>query len=231
MKRTHDKFYLNENNHTVKQSFIEVADAIDIHPFKSIADVGCATGAFPFYLKQRFPTACITGVEYSDPLIKKAAIDFPDIKFIKGDVMSKKSIKQKYDIITMLGVLSIFDDYSIALDNVFSWLNPKGKIILHNMVSEYDIDVFVKYKYSSIEYDQSKIESGWNIISIQSLDLVAKRNNAKILSNKKFSLNIELAVQKDKIRSWTEPNIFGEMDIYNALHIRQPQKIVVLQKN
>ena len=42
------------------------------------------------------------------------------------------------------------------------------------MVSEYDIDVFVKYKPSSEIFEKSDLESGWNIISKKSLEIVAK---------------------------------------------------------
>ena len=230
MKRTHDKFYLNENNNSIKQVFVEVADLIDMKKFKSIADVGCATGAFPNYLKQRFSMAEITGIEYVEELLDKAKNDFPNISFLQGNVLEKKSIEKKFDVITLLGVLSIFDDYRHALNNLLSWLQPKGRLILHNMVSEYDIDVFVKYKPSSEVFEKSDLESGWNIISKKSLEIVAKSNNSKVIFCEPFILNVELSKKKDLMRSWTEDNISGGKDIFNALHIRQPQKIVIIEK-
>ena len=81
MKRTHDKFYFNENNKNVKESFVAVADVISRQKFSSIADVGCATGAFPYYLKKRFPSSHIEGIEYLDSLLNKAVTDFPNISF------------------------------------------------------------------------------------------------------------------------------------------------------
>ena len=59
-----------------------------------------------------------------------------------------------------------------------SWLKPKGKFILHNCISEYDIDVFVKYAPSNNSYSADNLESGWNIISEKSLRLVAEKNSA-----------------------------------------------------
>lgn len=229
-KRTHDELYLEENNLNVKQAFVEVANAIEFKKFKSIADVGCATGAFPRYLNTRFPDAKITGIEYLNSLIKKAKSDFPHIPFLKGDVLDKESIKKKFDVITMLGVLSIFDDYEVVLKNVIGWIKPKGRLILHNMVSEYDIDVFIKYSPSSNKFDTNQQESGWNIISEKSLELVAKNNGAKVAFTKPFLLNLNLNKQADIMRSWTEENSLGHNDIFNALHIRQPQKIIVIEK-
>ena len=164
-------------------------------------------------------------------LLKKASQDFNGINFVRGNVLDRNSISQKYDVITLLGVLSIFDDYSKVINNVLSWLNPSGRLILHNMISEYDFDVFIKYAPSDKQFSEDKHESGWNILSEKSLSLVAKENNAKIIFSKKFKLNVELKKRNDLIRSWTEKNIYGEKDIFNALHIRQPKKIIVIQKS
>jgi trans-aconitate methyltransferase len=231
MNRTHDKFYLAEDIKKVKQSFCEVAEVIKFKKkITSIADVGCATGIFPDYLSKQFPETKIFGIEYLDVLLHKASDNFPDISFIKGDVLDRNSVSVKFDVITMLGVLSIFDDYHSVLTNTLSWLEPKGQLILHNMVSEYDVDVFVKYTPSSLKPDFEKLESGWNIISQKSLEMVAEANNAKVIYSKPFMLNVDLIKRDDVIRSWTETNISGHKDIFNALHIRQPQRIIVIEK-
>ena len=210
MKRSHDKFYLDENNHNIKQAFVDVANEIDGLVFNSIADIGCAAGAFSNYLSARFPRSNITGIDYLQPLIDKATMDFPHIRFIKGNILDGNSIQDKFDIITMMGVLCIFDDYKLVLENALSWLNPNGKLILHNMISEYDIDVFIKYQPSRLEPDLHELESGWNIISEKSLSLVVEKCDARILSTKRFDLGIELKKQADVMRSWTETNVVGK---------------------
>ena len=230
MKRTHDKFYLNENNKNDKESFVAVADVISRQKFSSIADVGCATGAFPHYLKKRFPSSHIEGIEYLDSLLNKAVTDFPNISFSKGNVLDKESVTKKFDVITMLGVLELFDDCHTVLRNVLSWLNPKGRLILNNLINEYDIDVFIKYRPSSDNYIETELESGWNIISKKSLELFTKQNNSRLVSCEDFSISVDLPKQRDVMRSWTETNLSGSKDIFNALHIRQPFKIVVIEK-
>jgi SAM-dependent methyltransferase len=230
MKRMHDEFYLDENNSTVKQSFVEVADEIARESFETIADIGCATGAFPSYLKARFPHQEIIGIEFLDSLRLKAESDFPLLDFRYGNVLDKTSVTQTLDVITMLGVLCIFDDYKSVIENVLSWLNPGGRLILHNMVSEFEVDVVIKYKKSSLDPSLSDLESGWNIISEKSLSLVATQNNAKIISSRPFSLKVDLQKNDDVMRSWTEANAKGDNDIFNELHIRQPQRIVEIKK-
>ncbi len=231
IKREHDQFYLNEDNKKTKQMFVEVANEVARESFKTIADIGCATGAFPNFLKTRFPKIEIVGIDYKDNLISKAKRDFPELEFCYGNVLDKNSIKKKFDVITLIGVLSIFDDYKKALDNLISWLNPSGRLIISGMVSEFEIDVFTKYKPSSLEYNEKDLESGWNIISNKSLELAALSNNSKIISSKPFKLNLELQKQKDVLRSWTEERLDGNKDIFNALHIRQPHRIVTIKKN
>ena len=52
-----------------------------------------------------------------------------------------------------------------------------------------------------------------------------------ILQGKRIAITaIDLEQQEDLMRSWTEENILGEKDIFNALHIRQPHKIAVIDK-
>ncbi len=232
MKREHDRFYLTEDSSKIKDSFIAVANEIEESFTGSVADVGCATGAFPAYLKKRFPSADISGIEYVDALLEKAKEDSPSINFIKGDLMNETSISQRFDIITMLGVLCIFDDYEKALSNALKWLKPNGKIILHNMINEYDIDVHIKYAPSSANYNEEVLENGWNIISQKSLSLVCKKNSAKLFKVTPFEISVDLEKNDDDImRSWTEKNLEEKRTIFNALHVRQPQKIAVICKN
>jgi SAM-dependent methyltransferase len=231
MIRTHDRFYLNEKNLVVKDSFIAVANKISDSFSGSVADVGCATGAFPAYLKQRFQSSEVVGIEYLEELLSKAEKDFPNVRFIRGDVTVKSSVEQKFDVITMLGVLGLFDNFEKVLTNVLSWLKPKGKLVLHSMVSEFDVDVFIKYSSSSKQYISDNLESGWNIISERSLQLVSEKNAARLVSCEKFVITVDLDKQDDDVmRSWTEINHSNERDIFNALHVRQPQKIVVIEK-
>ena len=225
------QFYLNESNQEVKQSFVKLADIIEFKRFSTLLDVGCATGAFPSYVSQRFPNSKVTGIDNNEDFIKKALEDFPDISFQIGDVFDRNSIKTEFDVVTMLGVLGIFDDYSRVLSNALSWVKPKGRLVIHNMVSQYDIDVFIKYKPSSHQSENAEFKTGWNIISQKSLEMVALQNGAKLIYSEPFRLEVNLSQQKDVMRSWTEVNSEGSNDLFNALHVRQPQRIVVIEKD
>ena len=123
MKRSHDVFYLNENKNSIKQSFVEVADAIELKKFNSVADVGCATGVFPNYLSKRFDHAEVVGIEYLQPLLENARENFPHIPFLEGNVLDKTSITRKFGLgnvdILINPILMANDDtnFSIPEDN------------------------------------------------------------------------------------------------------------------
>ena len=84
----------------------------------TLLDVGCATGVFPSYLSQRFPESKVTGIDNNEDFIKKALENFPSISFQFGDVFDRNSVKAKFDVVIMSGVLGIFDDYTSSIKRI-----------------------------------------------------------------------------------------------------------------
>lgn len=66
-------------------------------PVKTILDIGCGTGQILTMLQQQFPTAKITGVEFSDYLCKSMG-------WQQGSVVEYKS-KQPFDLVVCSDVL------------------------------------------------------------------------------------------------------------------------------
>ena len=116
---------MTEDLSLIRNSWITVADAIGNNFNKSIADVGCATGKFAAYLEQLFPSANIVGIEYLASLRLKAVENNKSIRFINGDVTEKTSVNEKFDTITMMGVLCIFDNYEQIIHNVILGSNQR----------------------------------------------------------------------------------------------------------
>ena len=147
----------------------------------------------------------------------------------KGDLSEKAeydAAKEAQGLLEMK--ISKLED---AIANAISWLNPKGKIIMHNMINEHEIDIFIKYSRSSDSYNVNELESGWNVISEKSLSLVCQKYSAKLVEIKPFKIGVDIKPNRDDVmRSWTELDRNGNRQIYNALHIRQPQKIAIIEK-
>ena len=59
---------------------------------------------------------------------------------------------------------------TLVLSNALSWVKPQGRLVIHGMVSEYDVDVYIKYKPSSHQSKNGEFRTGWNIISQKSRD-------------------------------------------------------------
>jgi len=47
---------------------------------------------------------------------------------------------------------------------------------------------------------------------------------------KPFHINVDLDKRSDVMRSWTENNLNGGKDIFNATHVRQRFRIVTIKK-
>ena len=98
------------------------------------------------------------------------------------------------------------------------------------MISEYDIDVFVKYIPSSANYKEDNLKNGWNIISEKSLRLVCEKNFAELRTVNPFTIGLDIKQKDDLMRSWTEKDGNNIRQIYNATHIKQPFKLAIIEK-
>ena len=229
MKRTHDKFYIKEaNSAPVKEAFKMIADNISDLNIKNEAllkfgDLGCAAGSLPNYINSRYPNLDVSGYEYSDDLLVTAKKTYPNIKFKKADVTDSNSIESNsLDIITMSGVLCIFDNAQEIILNLLNWIKPNGRILIFNMFNSYDLDVFIKYKHSYETMDDG-LESGWNIISQKSVSNFLEEKNVKNYKFIKFTMPFDIPKNNsDNVRSWTEKDKNMDRSIVNGLNIIQP---------
>ena len=164
-KRSHDSFYASEGKMPVKESFKFIASLLEKYSQDSfsIADIGCAIGAFPEYLRSVFPQAKVVGYEYLDSLIDVGRAMYPGLTLKKASVLERGEVCDRYDVVTCLGVLSIFDDIKLPVSNLCQWVNPGGKLIIHGMYNQDDVDVFIKYQFP-LNYGNSEYETGWNIV-------------------------------------------------------------------
>ncbi|MFN3171097.1 MAG: class I SAM-dependent methyltransferase [Hyphomicrobiales bacterium] len=236
MKRTHDKFYLTEEkNVPVKDSFKMIADHIEIEfldPNRQliVADIGCAVGVFPNYISQRFPSMQVTGCEYDAELLSAAQANYPDLDFLQFDLCDRSSSDENsFDVITLCGVLSIFDDYEGILDNMLYWVRPGGRLLIFNMFNPHDLDVFVKYKHSN-EGLEAGLESGWNIISQKSISDSLVTRDISNFEFVKFDISVDLPRRPDDhVRSWTENHADGQRFIINGLNLLQPHHLLKIR--
>lgn len=96
-----------------------------------VLDIGCGTG---HTVRGIHPyTKNVQGIDLSREMIKKAKTKYPYLKFHQGDAMHNLT----YESNTFTHILALYfsiymfkDKYGI-LNNVYSWLRPKGYFIVH----------------------------------------------------------------------------------------------------
>ena len=148
VQRTHDTFYAKESASVVKQTFATVANLINDSSIKpsTIADIGSAVGAFPNYLKQIFPRTDVIGYEFLEESVRAGNALFPELNLVQADILDYSFWHDKqYDVVTMLGVLCIFDDIDIPLANIKKILAKQGKLYIYDMFNPYPYDVNIKF--------------------------------------------------------------------------------------
>jgi ubiquinone biosynthesis O-methyltransferase len=94
---------------------------------KKVLDVGCGTGFFAFHAAKK--GAKVLGIDYAEEGINIAKKKYKH-KNLKFEKLDAKEIKEKFDIIVLIGVLEHMDEPFEILRLLKSKLNPKGKIIV-----------------------------------------------------------------------------------------------------
>ena len=223
IKRLHDFFYKKEKRFSnPKLSFIELFKILKVKPNHSILDVGCANGELLYNLKKKYRSNKLSGFELLPSLIKVAKKNLPkSINIHKIDITKKINIDEKFDIIIISGVISIFDDYKKPMRALLKILKPNGKIFIFNHFNKYDIDVFIKYRTRS--KNDNILQSGWNIHSIKGLKSFFRDHGKKTKIFKFKPKKSFKGKPNDPIRSWTFKNENKVNLITNGLSILQDQ--------
>lgn len=241
-ERTHDYLYLDENRYEKpKQLHLDIIEHIkniqatdkSFIPSRFL-DVGCAAGEFVFSVKKFFHDYEVHGLELLPDLIKKAKKNVRNVEFFTGDISEVNSAHLEfYDIVTCIGVLSIFDDFTIPISNLLEWCKTNGLVIIHSLFSDYPFDVRVYYNESK-NFSDGILERGWNIFSKETVsryleNLICDRR-IKSFEFFDFEMHSELDKRADLVRSWTLRDDSGKLHITNGLNLLQPHSILVIRK-
>lgn len=232
VERTHDKLYLEENYKDnpkeyfkfIKNHMISDLKDIGIKNAFQMLDIGCETGSFLHYIRKNFPMADLSGMDIIPELLQKIndGIQGEPIKAYQADISDRKTLpSNKYDVVTMLGVLSIFDEFEEILNNTFSLVNEKGILYIFGIFNPKDIDILIKCKDCKKETigGQAIWESGWNYFSKYSIEKYCEKKMKKC-EFFPFQINIDIPEHKnDPLRSWTINSEGDKKMIINGLQL------------
>jgi SAM-dependent methyltransferase len=109
------------------------------HASERVLVAGCGTGLEAFWFQQRFPSARIVGVDYSDralAIARKLQRNLPrsrQIHFVRADFAAKnfkEIVGGEFDLISCHGVLTYVPDVERALQNLANCLAADGALYL-----------------------------------------------------------------------------------------------------
>lgn len=228
--RDHDKFYLKSNRYNKPKECFKLLKNILKKRLKKnstydLLDIGCANGELLFYLNKKFKNINFHGADVRTDLINLAKKKLPSTIVLKRlDYNKKQIIKKKYDIIICSGVISIFDNLDIVMNNIKQSSAKDTFLYFFGSFNTYDFDTRVAYK--DLNSKIKNFQSGWNLWSIKTIQSYFKK---KII---KYPFEIKKNVKRNKndfMRSWTV-RVNNKLHFINAISFLQNQMWLEIKK-
>ncbi len=179
-------------------------------------DVGGASGDLAAYLKERFKHQSQHAIEYDQELVSLAQKNYKEITMAEGNAESLPSQwDDKFSIVAMVGVMSIFDDFKPSLSECLRVTKKGGSVIVIGHFNEFPVDALIHWRYSNQDGDWNK---GYNLFSIESVSTYLEGTpRVSSFTFSPFMVPFDLEAQTDPIRTWTEKNITGEKIFRNGI--------------
>lgn len=227
--------YINEGwAKEPKESFKSLAGLIkqlSLPENAKLLDVGCATGELIHYLSTQFSSFSFTGMDIFDDLIHVASQLQADKTFIRGSILDKNDeLTNAFDIITAIGVMSIFDETNIGVfwKNLLDRVKAGGKIIILSPLNEYGVDTMIRHR-KRINGKLGEWETGWNIFSFEAINEVIQNKCSKC-EFIKFNFTGNLSRKNDPVRTWTLSTSEKEKQLMNGLKLLIDHYFIVVTK-
>jgi trans-aconitate 2-methyltransferase len=125
--------YLKFADHRLRPAFELIARIPSDNP-GNIYDLGCGPGTVTRLLAERWPGACVTGVDSSAPMLARARNDASDIQWVQGEIATWSPLKPA-NIIFSNAALHWLDDHQNVFPELFSKLAPGGVLAIQMPVN------------------------------------------------------------------------------------------------
>jgi demethylmenaquinone methyltransferase / 2-methoxy-6-polyprenyl-1,4-benzoquinol methylase len=127
-----------------------VAD-LRAQPPEQVLDVACGTGDFVRAILKASPASQVTGLDFSEEMLRLARQKIPGVPFVQGDVMALPFESGRFDVVTVGFGLRNFVDIPKALTEMARVLKPGGQLIIleaTHPVSRWKQGLFTLYQRS-----------------------------------------------------------------------------------
>lgn len=122
------ELYLRFNQERT-QPAIDLLKRIEMDAPRKILDVGCGPGNSTRALAQRWPAACVLGIDNSVAMIQKARADYPHAHWEVMDARHIQSVNE-FDIIFSNAVIHWVPDHEAIFKNLIQALTDKGVLAI-----------------------------------------------------------------------------------------------------
>lgn len=218
-----------------KESAKRLADLMltfNPNPCGMALDVGCATGELMAYLSSRFPGLSFTGADVFEELLDTGRRLLPTAEFVNASVLEPPaSFRGRFDVVTAIGVMSIFDEEQLALfwKNLLDSTKVGGWVAVLSPLNEYGIDAIIRHRKRR-DGQLLPWESGWNVFSIETIQDILARLGQHDVQFERFVFEPVLLPKPDRIRTWTLPTKERPHQLTNGLKLLVDHYFITLRK-
>ena len=107
----------------------EAVKMTGINPHSKILDACCGTGDIARLIKTKFPSAGVTGLDFSDRMLEIARGKTSGINFVLGDITKTDFPSASFDVVTMSFGLRNIPEPEKALEEIYRVLKPEGEFL------------------------------------------------------------------------------------------------------
>jgi SAM-dependent methyltransferase len=213
--------YLGDTNAQPKYMFVRMAEIIGQsmpkEDARSLLDVGAASGAFLRYMKACCPAWTFTGLDFDPKLIENARQLSSDVNYLVGDANRMDALaSSSFDVVTMIGTHSIFDDFRTSFAECIRVAKANGKVVVTGLFNNYPVDALIYWRYGG-KFDDAW-HPGYNLFSKASLAAFLESHpRVNGFAFEPFNFPLDLEPREDVIRSWTEKDSDGERYLRNGI--------------
>jgi SAM-dependent methyltransferase len=205
-----------------KESFKALARIVEANAprrLESYLDVGCATGELIGFMTSQFPQLRATGWDVFDPLLDTARRLLPDSQFARVDATQMDRPESKYDLVTAIGVMSIFDEEALTRfwTNHSGCLSEEGLLVVLSPLNEHGCDVLVQHRKRK-DGKPGAWEKGWNVYSFETIREITQPLGLTV-DFVPFNIGIDLKPAADPVRTYTMQTEKNPRQLVNGLKL------------
>ena len=175
-----EKFHISSTNYYKRLLLSRIKE--ECANAKSILDVGCGTGALLALLKNERPDMRRVGVELNTERFefakKSAECEIYQIP------LEKFSYDSKFDVITMINVLSHIPSFDSLFDSIHNLLSADGKFILKVGEMEADVEKNAIFDWG--------IPDHLHFLGIHTMDYICEKYGFKIIHHDRRPLSEDM---------------------------------------